>query len=416
MKIKVFTLGCRLNQYELQSIITQLKTKGHEVFNHKTDTIPDLTIINTCIVTGKSETKSRNLINRAKLKSKKVIVAGCYAKKIKKEGEIVYLSNDYKSLIPQIVDNWNLLDQIDTLNTSRFKYTPPVKATTTRVNLKIQDGCDNFCSYCIVPLVRGNPISKPLSDIVDEFKILINNGFKEVVITGVSIGKYTYNQINLSKLLSTLLHIDGHFRLHLSSIDPNDVNEELIALFHSKKMVKHLHLSLQSGSNKILKQMNRKYSREDYLLKVKQIKDVYPHFNFSTDLIVGFPGESEKDHQDSITLIKEVGFSHVHTFKFSPRPLTKAFDMPDKIKEPIKKNRSEKIINLAENYKTKYYEMFHHQISEVLIEKSNENGSYGLNQYYIPIEIIGKQPKNEIIKVKLNYHEKLKKLIGEPIN
>lgn len=411
MTVCIQSLGCRLNQYEIQSISTSLQSKGHRMV----DGPADVTIVNTCVVTVKSEAKTRNLINRAEKQGnddEKVIVTGCYAKTIKKDGNTIYVPNDYKHLIPDLVDNWDLIDNLQNMEPSRFHYTPPVLASTTRANLKIQDGCDNFCTYCIIPLVRGNPVSRNADEILTEFRTLIKNGYKEIVLTGITIGKYQSEEITLAKLISMLLHEKSEFRLHLSSIDPDLVDDDLIKLLTHKKMVQHLHLSLQSGSNGVLQRMNRKYNREDYLTLVKKIKAVNPLFNLTTDVITGFPGESEKEHAETLELIEAVGFSHVHTFRYSPRPLTPAAEMKNQITEVKKKERSTQVMEISRKLQKKYFKNFDGMESQVLIEKNEEKRSYGLNTYYLPVWIDEKLKENTFFKIKTQVQEKLSSLKG----
>lgn len=412
MKVKILSLGCRLNQYEIESVSTTLLSNGYELIQ-KGDA--DFIVINSCVVTSKSEAKSRNLLNKSKKEAlaQKVILTGCFAKKLEKQEQTVFLPNDYKYLIPQIIENWDDFDNIKNQPVSRFHFEPPLDASTTRVNLKIQDGCDNFCSYCIVPLVRGLPVSKDASLIKEEFKALLEKGYKEIVLTGVSIGKYENNGYKLSDLVESLLNIEGEFRLHLSSIDPNLTDTKLISLLKHPKMVKHLHLSLQSGSNKILKLMNRKYSSEDFLKIVNAIKKDLPYFNFTTDLICGFPFEEEEDHQKSLQIIKEAGFSHVHTFRYSKRPLTKAAEMQNQVKEEIKKKRSREIIDLALQHQNQYYQKFQNKESVFLGEKNFKEQSFGHNEYYLPIFISKKVTLNQFINIKLNYNLNTKQLEGE---
>lgn len=413
LKIKISTMGCRLNEYEIQSIITELVQCGHEITE---DSNADIEIINTCVVTQKSEAKSRNLISRSErsgIPQKKTIVAGCFAKKLKKEGGTVFLPNDYKNLIPQIIANWDLIDQIETLESSRFKYLPPVDATTTRVNLKIQDGCARFCSYCIIPLVRGKPVSKSREEALKELKTLIESGYKEIILTGISIGQYESENTKLSDLLELFLDQPGEFRIHLSSLDPDMVDEKLLGLLPHPKLVKHLHLSLQSGSNLVLKAMNRRYTREQYLAITEKIRLADPGFNLTTDLIVGFPGETDQCHADTIDLINRAGFSHIHTFRFSPRPLTTAAKFKQTVSESLKKKRSFEIMEITERLKADYFQKINGKHLIFLGETISSKKTFGHCNYYLPIDVYEKLERNRFYNIKAKYDPKENKLTGE---
>lgn len=405
MNISIKSLGCRLNQAELQSIITQLKELGHTITKSNE---ADVAIVNSCVVTHTSERKTRKLIYGARREVRQnghVIVTGCYAEGYRTEGNTIYLSNDYKHLIPELIENGFVLPEEDgPLPQDRFNYSTPSGSLRTRINLKIQDGCDNFCSYCIIPYVRGRSISRPLKEIVNEFKALLDAGFKEFLLTGVSIGNYQDTEGHtLSDLVGTLLKEEGDYRIHFSSLSPVTLTPEIISFFGDRRLVKHLHLSLQSGSNHILKAMNRTYTRESYLDSIKQIRAVDPLFNFTTDLIVGFPGEREKDFRDSVELVKEADFSHIHTFRYSIREGTRAAALPDQVDEEIKKERSQEIIKLYGNQKETYYQKFDNRIDRVLTEKSKGSFTPGFNDYYIPVRIAGEVERNMFATVKSTY-------------
>lgn len=415
MKIKISSLGCRLNQSEIQSIATKLQANGHEIVR---DNSADVIIINSCVVTVHSERKTRKLIYQAvralePKKSASIIVTGCFSQSIIKENNIYYIPNDYKHLIADIIEDPYFFSQIDESLASRFDYDAPTKATTTRVNLKIQDGCDNFCSYCIIPTVRGVPQSKPFKQVMDEFKSLIENGYKEVVLSGVMIGQYNSENCNLSLLLEELLKVHGKYRIHLSSLGPQYVDEVLIKLLADEKMVKHLHLSLQSGSDSILKSMNRHYTAKKYLNTIDLIRKEIPLFNFTTDIIVGFPGETEKDFQDTLNIIKNADLSHVHTFRYSKRPGTRAAEMNDVVEEKVKKERSQMVIDLYAKQKINYYKKFEGRNSIFLSERRKVKGTSGFNEYYIPVIVKDKVTRNEFYNIKTVFDEENVLLIGE---
>ncbi|MBN2158923.1 MAG: tRNA (N(6)-L-threonylcarbamoyladenosine(37)-C(2))-methylthiotransferase MtaB [Spirochaetes bacterium] len=401
MKIKISSLGCRLNQSEIESVSTVLQDMGHAICR---DDDADLFIINTCTVTARSDSKTRQLIRHAEAAAArrggaKIIVAGCAAETACREGDIYYLPNDWKPLIPELIADWDLFDRITPPPCARFAFATPLKSSTSRVNLKIQDGCDSFCSYCIVPLVRGAPQSKPAEQVAREFRELVDAGYREVVLTGVMIGRYDDAGTGLADLAERLLSMDGRFRIHMTSITPVFVTPKLVDLLRHEKMVKHLHLSLQSGSNAILRKMNRPYTREEYRALAGRIRTAVPDFNLTTDVIVGFPGETDRDFEDTLTLIRDAGFSHVHTFRFSPRPGTKAAEMEDTVPEKIKTERSRTVIGQCSRQKREYYSRFNGRESEFLSERSRGGITTGFNQYYSPIEVKEKLPRNRFYAV-----------------
>jgi threonylcarbamoyladenosine tRNA methylthiotransferase MtaB len=418
VKIKITSLGCRLNQSEIESVSTRLQDMGHEIAK---DDTADIYIFNSCSVTGKSEKKVRNLISRARKSSPakeniKIIVTGCSSDDFSGSPEILFVPNDYKYLIPEIVDRNLTLPDILKEPASRFSYAAPVKSSTVRANLKIQDGCDNFCSYCIIPYLRGKPLSKPSDIILSEFGELLNNGYKEIVLTGVNIGKYNYDETGLDGLVEKILaNHNSDFRLHLTSLDPDSSCDRLIGLYKDPRMVKHLHLSLQSGSDSVLNRMNRPYTRDDYTRVTEKIKQIVADFNFTTDVIVGFPGETENEFNDTISLVREVGFSHIHTFRYSPREGTKAYNMSNLVDEKIKKDRSRITTNTALTLKKNYYRKFNSRRTVFLSEKSKESITTGFNNYYVPIEIEGRLSPNRFYEVITEFNEKKYKLSGTVI-
>ena len=408
LKIKIESLGCRLNQSEIESISTTLQNMGHSIVFEGD---ADIYIINSCAVTLRSERKTRQLIYRAMDQIEKnsgkgqIIVTGCATDSVKQINDIIYVSNDHKYLIPDIITKRT---KISASAPARFNFEAAVKSSINRINLKIQDGCDNFCSYCIIPYTRGKPQSRSDCDILDEFKTLLDNGYKEIILTGVNIGKYNYEGCTLGHLTEKILNLNGNFRLHLTSLDPECADDRLISLFGHEKMVKHLHLSLQSGSDSVLKRMNRPYDRNLYISVTEKLKKIDRDFNFTTDLIVGFPGESDEEFADSISLIKEVGFSHIHTFRYSPRPGTAAASFPDSIAENIKSERSKEIINIYMKQKEHFYKRFCGRDGILLSEKFNGKATTGFTEYYIPVEIEGYLKKNEFYKIKITTCEKYK--------
>jgi len=415
MKIKITSLGCRLNLSEIESVSTRLQDMGHEIVKNN---IADVYIINACAVTSRSEKKVHSLIAKTRkdfcsTNNRKIIVTGCSPCDFSDSPDVIYVSNDYKYLIPEIIENNLSLPEISSKPASRFSYAAPVKSSTVRANLKIQDGCDNFCTYCIIPYLRGKPVSRPSNEILLEFDELLKNGYKEIVLTGVNIGKYNYNETELAGLIEKILaNHNSDFRLHLTSIDPDSTCDRLIGLYKDPRMVKHLHLSLQSGSDSVLKRMNRPYTRDNYIRVTEKIKNTVENFNFTTDVITGFPGETEDEFKDTISLAREVGFSHIHTFRYSPREGTRAYYMSSLIDEKIKKERSRIINRLSMDMKTQYYRKFNNRRTVLLTERFKNNCTKGFNNYYIPMEIEMNLPPNRFYEVESQYNEKKHNLSG----
>ncbi|MFW5799822.1 MAG: tRNA (N(6)-L-threonylcarbamoyladenosine(37)-C(2))-methylthiotransferase MtaB [Spirochaetota bacterium] len=368
-KIAIGTLGCRLNKFESDSIETDLKNKGYEIVN--INEYADAYIINTCTVTNKSDAKSRNMIRKAhRLNPDSIlIVAGCYAdtdrKKLEEiEGISYIIGNKKKAGICKIIeesfnnkdnkrDNTNLLNRI---KEDSFNYTTATKGKHTRSFIKIQDGCNVGCTYCKIPLARGEARSRSYEDILFNIKSLYEKGFKEFILTGINIGYYNYEDKELYELIKAIYEIKGDFRIRLSSIEPDKLNDSILDCFNNEKMGQHLHIPLQSGSDKILKLMGRKYTTNEYIKLIDKIKTKYPNINISTDIIIGFPGETEEDFRKNIDIIKRCKFSHIHTFKYSKRNDTPAASMPLQVEEYIKSQRSKIIRDLSTKLNNEYKE------------------------------------------------------------
>ena len=402
MRIKIQSLGCRLNQAEIQSISTRLQESGHTIV---TSGGADIYIINACAVTVISERKTRKLTYQAMRAAENdpeamIFVTGCGTGEKRREGKIYFLSNDYKHMIPQIIDTPALFDDLAPGNADRFSFHAPVKSARTRVNIKIQDGCNNFCSYCIIPYLRGREVSRPAADILSECRTLLAAGYRELILTGVMVGSYRDGDRGFDSLVEDILRLEGNFRLHLSSLSPHTVTDRLIALMGHEKMVRHLSLSLQSGSNRILKAMKRRYTTEDYCRIVDAIRKIDEDYNLTTDLIVGFPGETDADFEDSLATIKKANFSHIHTFRYSPRPGTEAAKMKETVPEEIKKERSQRVINLYMKQKEAYHRRFHERESLFISERSREGVTGGYNEYYVPVKVREKLPRNHFYRIR----------------
>lgn len=413
-KVRILTFGCKVNQYESEFMAELLEKKGFLV-------VPDgveanIYIINTCAVTKEAERKFKQALRRIKRehKSSGVIVTGCYVQ-LKPE-EAKKLEAD---MILGIKEKKNISNYINLLNGKKIVkisdaneeavLTEKVKGSIeerTRAYIKVEDGCDRSCTYCAIKLARGTRIrSKPLDLVVDEFKELIKRGYKEIVITGVNVGRYGIDiKENLVSLLKKLLKLEGDYRIRLSSMNVEDVSDDLIDLFQNEKLCPHLHLSLQSGSNKILKLMGRKYSAEQYLRIVEKLRKVDPLFSITTDIIVGFPSESDKDFEETLGIVKKVLFTRIHAFRFSARDGTSASKMDNQIPENVKKERLKKLLELARITSKEYKRKGIGMIRQVLVEKSIDGISHGYDEYYVPHEFFGGKV-GEFRKVLVKYVE-----------
>lgn len=411
-----------MNQYESDSLASDFINAGYEIVSF--DEEADVYVINTCTVTNKSDRKSRNSINKArKSNNSVVVVTGCYVDsakhKLENETGITFLiENQKKNQIFQLVDAYFNGEILHDNNQDVFDFHTTDKGLRTRATIKIQDGCDSFCSYCIIPYVRGAGVSRPLNDILDSIRSHLENGFKEIVLTGINMSCYNHNGVDFKDLIGHILNIDGDWRLRISSLEPDMMDENIVDLFSHPRMTPHLHLCLQSGSETILKDMKRTYSFTQYSNIVKKIRERIPHFNITTDLIVGFPGETEELFQESIDACKQIGFGHIHTFKYSKREGTQAAKFTNQIDEKLKNQRSEVVRILSEQLKFDYRKSLIGTKQRVLIEKSSNNKYSGFGDYYVPVKFNGLNlNKNDFVDVLITGIEKGEDpfLIGEVI-
>lgn len=367
-KFTIATLGCRTNQYESQAYADQLKSLGFSPSSQ--DEIADLCIINTCTVTEMADKKSlsalRSLIRRNP--GAKVIVTGCLAEREKKklqeiEGVCMIVPNSAKKDLLSLALN---IENLPEFKINRFE-------SHTRAFVKIQDGCNSYCSYCIIPFVRGRSRSKTISAIVKEVEGLVENGYKEIVLTGINIGDFDGGDptkgSRLSELITILDQINGLERIRISSIDPDEVDDRLLtAVVNGKKTCHSMHIVLQAGSNAILKRMNRKYTKQDFLYTIHRLQDASPHFTFTTDVIVGFPGETESDFIETLQMVEEVRFAKVHIFPYSVRPKTRASRFQDIIPPLEIQRRRSTLFKVANRVAFALRSNFVGKEMEVLIE------------------------------------------------
>ncbi len=405
----IITLGCKVNSYESEFIRSLFLREG---FIQKEKA--DVYIINTCTVTNNSDNKSKKIIRRIRnnYPDSILIVTGCFVEYVKdKANEFIdadiILGNQDKSKIieylNEYIENKNRLNKIKEIDNSNFENMEINKSNShTRAFVKVQDGCNNFCSYCIIPYVRGRVRSKLRDNVLNEIKSLVNNNTKEIVLTGIHIGQYGIDlkDYRLSDLISDILKIKGLLRLRLSSIEVVEIDENLLKMLKSSKiLVSHLHIPLQSGCDKILKLMNRRYDLSYFRNKVNEIRKIRPEISITTDVIVGFPGETEKDFNETYNFCKEINFSKIHVFPYSDRNGTVASKLDDKILGNIKRERVKKLIELSSKLEESYYNSFIGSQVEVLIEEYKDEYYFGHTSNYLYLKIKGDYKVNEIYNI-----------------
>lgn len=427
--VKFITLGCKVNQYETNAMAQKFLEKGYQIIEEETpeneEIKPDICIINTCTVTNMSDRKSRQMLRRMKEKNPNTIVVavGCYAQVAKEElakiSEIdLVLGNNEKVEIVRHVEEYinNQIDNVeleDVMYSKEFSDFGNVTYTEkTRAVIKIQDGCDRFCSYCIIPYARGRVRSRKPESIVSEITQIASNGIKEVVITGIHIASYgkdfsmskdpELQNYKLIDLLEEINSINGIQRIRLGSIEPLLITEEFVErLKKLEKICHHFHLSLQSGCDETLKRMNRRYTTEQFKEIVRLLRNAYDDVNLTTDVIVGFPGETDEEFSKTYKFLEEIKFYKMHIFKYSPRKGTKAAVMPNQISGDIKEERSRKLIELSDKNEIEYNESYIGKNVEVLFEEEKDGIFKGHTQNYIMVYCeLNKNLENQVISVR----------------
>ncbi len=416
-KAALHNLGCKVNYYETEAMTQLLEKSGYEIveFSEKADVY----IVNTCSVTNMADRKSRQMLHKAKSKNPEAVVVatGCYVQtateKIKEDLSIdIIVGNNKKKDIVEILDNFfekkENLHVIDINHTEEYENLEISTVTEhTRAHMKIQDGCNNFCSYCIIPYARGRIRSRKMDNIKKEMVRLAESGFCEIVLTGINLGFYKDGNDTLIDVIEMADGIDGIERIRLGSIDPEIITEEFVSrLKKVKKICPHFHLSLQSGCDSVLKAMNRHYTTSEYLEKCRMLRQVFHNPAITTDIIVGFPGESQSDFETTVAFAKEVGFAQLHVFKYSKRNGTVAAKMPNQIEEKEKSKRSEVLIQAGLELTKKYREGFVGKKETVLFEevKNIDGREYyvGHTKNYIEVAIESKEDvSGKILKVEI---------------
>lgn len=412
----IITLGCKVNQYESEAVEELFLQKGYE----KAQTNADIYVINTCTVTNMSDRKSRQMISKARRDNPDAIVAvmGCYSQ-VKPEEvaeiegvDIVLGSRNKENVVDlceDILQNKDAIDKIIAPSETKTYEELEISNQTemTRAYIKIQDGCNMYCSYCLIPYARGNIVSRDIDSIVEETKRLASNGFKEIVLTGIhvaSYGKDFDSNISLIDVIEAVASVDEIKRIRLSSMEPRHISLDFLERMKATgKACDHFHLSLQSGSDDILNAMNRKYDRKMYKEKVDLIREVFPNAGLTTDIIVGFPGESQINHEETMEFVDEIKFAKTHLFKYSPREGTRAAKMIGQVDGNIKKQRLHELERIEEKNRMAFLEEQIGKTLEVLIESKSDLEGYsgGYSTNYLKVNVKNQIPANTIVRVKI---------------
>ncbi len=405
MKFNIITLGCKVNSYESNFMKEALVKNGFSFCNLNEKC--DILILNTCTVTDTSDKKSLKEVRRLKRENPNAIlvVCGCSVQNDKTKyddlGINILMGNINKSNIVSIIEKYlddkTPVEYVAKTRDLPFENMEVDISDHTRAYIKIEDGCDNFCSYCIIPFVRGKKRSKDFSLVLREVQHLANNGYKEIVLTGIDTGGYESNGKDLTDLIHEMSKINGIERIRQSSIEITQINEKFInELKNNKKICDHIHIPLQSGSDSILKLMNRKYDLKYFFDKIDMIRSVRPDISITTDVIVGFPGETEEMFLETMQTCKKVNFSKIHAFPYSERKGTKASMMDGKVPESVKHERVKKLLELSDSLEKSYYDKFKGKKLDVLIEEVSESGSKGHTSNYLMVHTNEKLQKGEI--------------------
>lgn len=415
MKVGICSLGCKVNIYESELVTNILKNNNYTVVDFENKA--DIYIINTCSVTNESDKKSRKMINRAKKNNPAaiIIVMGCYSQVNAEDIDVdIVLGNKDKSKIVEIIEEYikskqkkKIIYDLTKVDFEKMEITN--FDSHTRAFVKIQDGCNAFCSYCIIPYVRGRVRSKDPEDVIKEVTALVEKGYKEIVLTGIHTGRYgTDINTNLEELLKKLVNIPNIYRIRLSSIEINEITPGIKELLKENKvMAKHLHIPLQSGSNKILKLMNRRYNKEEFLSMADNLRDI-PDISLTTDLIVGFPNEDEEEFNETIDTLKKIGFTKIHTFPYSKRKGTPAATMDNQVSPEEKKKRVHRILDLSNKYEHNFYESKIGKIYDGVVEVHSNGTTIVHTSNFIPVIINDIVEEGTIVDVKLEKVEDLK--------
>lgn len=408
MKVAFYTLGCKVNQYETDIMIKEFKDKGYSIVNFEDKA--DVYVINSCSVTNMSTRKTRQYLSRAKKMGGIVVLVGCYAEEIKDNINILnvdlVLGNEEKKEVVKYVEEYirecgknkktNKVKYVIGDISKKKKYIQEEKLETginIRESVKIEDGCNNFCTYCIIPYLRGRVRSRDINDILEEVSNLSKSGVKEVVLVGIEIasyGKDLENSINLVDVVEKVSMIEGVERIRLGSIEPRILTDEnIIRLSRIEKLCPHFHISVQNLDDNVLQRMNRHYNFEFLFSRVEMLRNYFNDPAITCDIIVGFPGETDEEFNNTIERVKKIGFYEIHVFKYSKRKWTIAAKMENQIDGNIANIRSEKLIELGYKLKHEYMKRYLGQKIDVLFESYKEGYLYGYTKNYIKVKVKG---------------------------
>lgn len=424
----ILTLGCKVNQYESEAVEEIFESRGFE----RKENNADIYVINTCTVTNMSDRKSRQMISRARKDNPDAIIAvmGCYSQVkpedvAKIEGVDIILGSRNKEevvdLCEDMLQNKEAIDQIISVSEEKTFEDLQISNQTemTRAYMKIQDGCNMYCSYCLIPYARGNVVSRPMDSIVKEAERLAENGFKEIVLTGIhvaSYGKDFKNGTSLIDVIENVAKVEGIERIRLSSMEPRHITRAFLERMKAtEKACDHFHLSLQSGSDDVLKAMNRKYDTTIFKEKIDLIREVFPNAGLTTDIIVGFPGETDENHKETMDFVKKIKFAKTHLFKYSKRDGTKAATMKGQVNGNIKKDRLKDLEAIEKINREEFLEKQIGKTLSVLFEEKSDMAGFksGYSTNYLRVNVEDETlPSNEIYDVIITGIEN-DELIGE---
>lgn len=417
-KVAFYTLGCKVNQYETEAMLELFEKEGYE--KAETEDYADVYVINTCTVTHMSDRKSRQYIRRMKKKNPDAIIAvvGCYSQVSPEEilsideVNLVMGTNDRKKIVEEVkkIDAIRKVSTVDDIMKVKAFEEIEINKTNgkTRAFMKIQDGCDRYCSYCIIPYARGRVRSRDLESIVKEVENLASNGYKEVVLTGIHVASYGKDikdsDIKLLDVIKQINDIEGIERIRLSSVEPILFTDEFVeAVSTMDKVCPHYHLSLQSGCDETLKRMKRRYTTEEYKAIVDRLRANIPNVSITTDVIVGFPGETNEEFDKTYEFLKDIELTHMHVFKYSPRKGTPAATMENQVDPSTKHDRSEKLLQLNEENFNKFgQKMLDKEFNVLFEQKVGDNKYEGLTENYVKVIVESDNDISEqILKVKI---------------
>lgn len=415
MKFQIYTLGCKVNTYESNVMRDALLNKGYFEVGLKEKA--DITIINTCTVTNTADSKSMKVIRQAIRRNENaiIIVCGCLVQNKKEEvskidGVDIVIGNINKSKIVDYIEKYieEKKQEVDVRNIMNTNFEPMMlnNFNKTRAFVKIQDGCNNFCSYCIIPYTRGNVRSKDKQSVLKEIQLLVDEGHKEVVLTGIHTGNYgaEFADYKFADLLKDIVKIDKLERLRISSIEITEINDDVMEVIKENNiLVDHMHIPLQSGSDAVLKRMNRKYDKEYFINKIKKLRKIRPNISITTDVIVGFPGETKEEFEETIETIKKIEFTKLHVFPYSKREGTKAAIMDGQVDENIKKKRVKILLQLSKELEYNYMEKFIGKKVIFIPEIAKDEYIIGHTGNFLNVKYHGnKNDLNKDIEVKIN--------------